>query len=249
MQAEKQLEQRLKGLKAGFDFPPTPDVAGRVEWDALRSTRSRATRRRLVGVGLAALVLLVSLFSVPSVRARILEFLQVGAVRVLLEGEPQPTMNSIPGSLRDALAGETTLETARAEAGFPIRLPTYPPGLGPPDRVYLQDLGGRVVLLLWLDLNDPDEVQVSLQMLGPGAWATKSPPRSVEETEVNGRPALWTQGPYMLQFAHQDGTRSYGDANLVEGNVLIWEEDGVTYRLEAGASLSEAVQIAESLSE
>jgi hypothetical protein len=34
---------------------------------------------------------------------------------------------------------------------------------------------------------------------------------------------------------------------LVEGNVLVWEQDGLTYRLETKLSLSEAVKIAESL--
>jgi hypothetical protein len=34
---------------------------------------------------------------------------------------------------------------------------------------------------------------------------------------------------------------------LVEGQVLIWEADGITYRLETELSMEEAVAIAESL--
>jgi hypothetical protein len=33
----------------------------------------------------------------------------------------------------------------------------------------------------------------------------------------------------------------------VDGNTLIWEEQGITYRLESNLSLEEAVKIAESL--
>jgi hypothetical protein len=36
---------------------------------------------------------------------------------------------------------------------------------------------------------------------------------------------------------------------LVSGHVLIWEEDGLTYRLETDLSMEEAVAIAESLAE
>jgi hypothetical protein len=34
---------------------------------------------------------------------------------------------------------------------------------------------------------------------------------------------------------------------LVEGNVLIWFENGLTYRLESDLSLEETVRVAESL--
>ena len=36
---------------------------------------------------------------------------------------------------------------------------------------------------------------------------------------------------------------------LVEGNVLLWEQDGVTYRLETELPLDEAIKVAESLEE
>lgn len=34
---------------------------------------------------------------------------------------------------------------------------------------------------------------------------------------------------------------------LIEGNVLVWEQDGITYRLESALPLEEAVRVAESL--
>ncbi len=68
----------------------------------------------------------------------------------------------------------------------------------------------------------------------------------MRETSVKGQPALWTQGPYLLQF-ERDGQVIVDTRRLVTGHVLIWVEKGITYRLETDLSLEEAVRIAESL--
>jgi hypothetical protein len=60
---------------------------------------------------------------------------------------------------------------------------------------------------------------------------------------VRGQRALWTEGPYLIQ--QRDG--DYSIRRLIDGHVLIWQEGEITYRLETGAPLDEAVKIAESL--
>jgi len=62
---------------------------------------------------------------------------------------------------------------------------------------------------------------------------------------VNGRRAIWAEGPYVLQFRR--GNRVDYDSAVGRGRVLIWTEGAITYRLETDLSLAEAVQIAESL--
>ena len=57
--------------------------------------------------------------------------------------------NTLLASILD-LKGKTSLPAARARVDFPIRLPTYPPDLGSPDGVFLQDINGAVVVLVWL---------------------------------------------------------------------------------------------------
>ncbi|MGH9203270.1 MAG: hypothetical protein ACRD2A_18740, partial [Vicinamibacterales bacterium] len=47
--------------------------------------------------------------------------------------QPTPQSGAQPAT---ELAGLTTLLEAQAQAKFDIRLPTYPPGLGQPTRVY-----------------------------------------------------------------------------------------------------------------
>ncbi len=144
----------------------------------------------------------------------------------------------------EKLGGETTLEDAQQEIGISIPLPTYPPDLGQPDRVFLQDTGGWMLILVWLDPQQPDHVQMSLHMIEEGSWSIqKFQPTIIEETTVNGSRAIWTVGDYPLLLRN-------GDLQLVrmiDGNVLIWEKDRVTYRLETDLELDEAIRIAESL--
>ena len=220
--------------------------------------------QRLTGVAIVIVLLLLILFTVPPIRAAVLEVIRLGAVRIFLT-EPTPTTipptatpvaattqtatappptrpSPLPASLLN-LAGETTLAEAQAQVDFPLRLPTEPTDLGPPDKVYLQDLNGPVVILVWLDPDRPGGVRLSLHYLSPNTLAGKSVPQTLQETTVHDQPALWVTGPHLLQIEGQ----SYDLIRLVAGNVLIWTEGEITYRLETDVSLEEAVQIAESL--
>jgi hypothetical protein len=212
-------------------------------------------------VGILLILVLVSLVAVPDVRARLLEFLRIGSVRILL---PEPTLTSSPTSEAPFavespptatpdygsdlvsvldLDGETTLEEVRQVAEFPLRSPTYPPDLGEPERVFYQQLDERAfVVLVWLYPNTDDQVWISLYALGEGTAGFKGEPRVLEETEVNRERAVWTDGPH---FFTVDGF--YQSGRLVESPVLIWTSEGLTYRLEADMSKDEMIRIAESL--
>ncbi|HEX6288560.1 MAG TPA: hypothetical protein VFZ66_05180 [Herpetosiphonaceae bacterium] len=154
----------------------------------------------------------------------------------------QTTITATPASSVLDLEGETTLAEAQERLDFPIRLPTYPADLGSP-RVFVQDFGEPVLIVVWLDQAQPDRVRLSLYQIPPGPYAEKSRPENIKSTTVNGRPALWAEGRHFLI------TRS-GDAvfrRLVEGHVLIWTEGTITYRLETDLSEAEAIRVAESL--
>ena len=66
---------------------------------------------------------------------------------------------------------------------------------------------------------------------------------SVRETQVDGYPAYWVQGEHRLKLV--DG--SYDDWFFVPGNALVWTDGQITYRLESGLTMEEAVHIGESL--
>ncbi len=266
-------EARLRATAGVLPYPSTPDVAGAVRRRlaaasarpvAAPRSRSAVARWPRLAWAIAVVVLIAAaLLAVPEVRAGVIQFLRIGAVRIFLVApSPTPTSTAAPvsastpapptttprptptlmASLID-LAGETTLEDARARAGFPIPLPTYPSGLGPPDRVFLQDLGGPMVVLVWLDPAQPNRVQLGLHLLACERCATKTEPTVIETTSVNGRPAVWAEGPYLLQLRSGD----VDVRRLVEGHTLIWTDGPITYRLETDLSLDEAVKIAESL--
>jgi hypothetical protein len=161
-----------------------------------------------------------------------------------------PTRSATPaplGSVLD-LAGETTLVDAQRAVTFTLRLPAYPPDLGAPGHVFVQDLIGPFVVLVWMepahpDTVHPDVVRLSLYEMSPSSYIAKIAPTVIQETQVNGLPAIWASGPYFLLSRN-------GNADvrrLVEGETLIWTENSVTYRLETNLSLAEARGIAESL--
>jgi hypothetical protein len=179
---------------------------------------------------------------------------RVGAIEIVVT---PPTATSILATPRPSetptnplnLVGETTLAIANAEIPFTIKLPLYPADLGRPNRVFVQELDGSALILAWTEPGRQDQARLVLYELYPGVAGRKEVEdfTVVEEATVRGRRALWVKGTHLLQFYDAQGNVWSGMRRLVQGNVLIWEEDGITYRLESSLSMSEAVRIAESL--
>jgi hypothetical protein len=253
------FETQLRSVASGMDYPPTPDIARAVA-ARLRVPPTRSMSRTYTRSLVFALVLLASSLLIPSVRAAVLEFIQVGVVRIF-RAEATPVSQEIPATkmpvaatpsatlpsllpFLEQMAGETTLQHAQHMTEYPILLPMYPAGLGEPDRVFVQDAEGPMTILVWLDPQQPDQVKMSLHFIPNGSWAVeKFSPQAIDETSVNGNPAVWAVGPYPILF--QNGEMKV--SRLVNGHVLIWENGEVTYRLETDLSMEEAVKIAESL--
>lgn len=265
------FEKQILAIAQRMDYPRTPDVATSV----MRNLRAfpspsgrggRGERRRFVSRRLAwslalVLVLCSSLMLIPSARAAILEFIQIGVVRIFraeptplpppneelpivpLTATPGPTSQPLIPILED-LAGEMTLEEAQQAVLYPLLVPSYPEELGPPDRVFVQDADGPMTILVWVDPHQPDEALMSLHFLPEGSWAIKKmEPTLIQETTVNGRRAIWAIGPYPIRFSNGD----LDFIRLIDGHVLIWAQGDVTYRLETKLSLEEARKVAESL--
>jgi hypothetical protein len=218
---------------------------------------------------------LAVLLAIPSTRASLLEFLQIGVVRIFYvptetatpvptatmpaaagtpapTATPRPTVTPSPTPLLSVLdvAGQTTFAQAQVRAPFKLRLPAYPPDLGEPDTAFVQDQDGAAVFLVWLMPGDPSRVRLTLLFLTSTAMADKmfrqgglKTPPSVEATRVNGRPAVWTTGPYVL-VTRGGELKEY---RLIEGHVLIWTDGTLTYRLETSMTREDAVRAAESM--
>jgi hypothetical protein len=279
------FEKQLRSLAKGLDYPRTPDIASSVmmrlptfssaaraergasELEAGRGARGegrpRFLSRRLACSLTLILILFSSLMLIPPVRAAVIEFIQIGVVRIL-QGEPTPAApphQQDPSTLRpvtatpavtsqplipllERLAGEMSLEEAQRLVHYPVLLPAYPEDLGPPDRVFVQDADGDMTILVWIDPQQPDEILMSLHIVPPGSWAIeKVNPAEVQETTVDGQRAIWAVGPYPLRFSNG----GLDIVRMIDGHVLIWTEGDLTYRLESTLSLEEAIRVAESL--
>jgi hypothetical protein len=260
----EQWEAHVQDTARTLHFPPTPDLAGAVNRRLRVPQKQRIAPRLLWKSAAVGLLVLAALFAVPPVRAAIVQILRVGAITIFtVEPTPfpttaatsQPSVNaatslSAPTAtpLRSVLDlyGETTLEDARQRVDFPLRLPAHSEQIRPPDKVFVQDLGGSVVIMVWLDPDQPHQSRLSLHQFGPGTFAEKLQPRFVRETTVNGQRAVWARGPHLLQVWDKDRAE-ISQRRLVNGHVLIWQEGEVTYRIESTLQLDEAVQVAESL--
>jgi hypothetical protein len=135
------------------------------------------------------------------------------------------------------------------ELGEAILLPTYPNGIGLPDKVFLQDEIGPLGILVWLEADSTDKAWAALHILDfdQGAFGGKFQVETLKGVQVNGRPAYWVEGRHMLQFYDAGGREVMDFARLVESNTLIWTINDVTYRLETILALEEAVRMAESM--
>ncbi len=260
------IEERLQAILKDLPYPATPDLAAMV----MPRIRGRLPRRRIPRrfalVWIAILILVSSMLLVPPARAAILEFIQIGIVRIFRSTSDQeaptvevtrtarletgsaltrsPDERDTIISLLDELSGETTLGQAQLEVDFPIQLPAYPDDLGYPDRVFVQDAVGKMVILVWLDDQAPTQIRMSLHTIPEGSWIIeKFKPTILQETSVNRRPAVWTVGPYPLILRNKEVELT----RMINGHVLIWAEGDVTYRLEMNVSLEEAIRTAESL--
>ena len=262
---ERELfEQRLISIANRLDYPRTPDIATAVMTRIRPSARPRFISRRLAWSLAIMLVLFSSLMLIAPARAAIIEFIQIGIVRIF----PRPTELPIDtigtatpravapmtatASLPSAtfipslsrIAGETTFADAQQRVSYSILVPAYPPDLGQPDYVFVQNNDGEMSILVWLDPLQPEQVLMSLHLVPQGSWAIeKAEPQVIEETNVNGQRAIWATGPYPLRLhnGELDFTR------LIDGHVLIWADGEITYRLETGLPLEEAIKVAESL--
>jgi hypothetical protein len=215
-----------------------------------RVERGLRPRLAFAPVALVLALLFMGALAVPEVQAFVRSVLRIGVINIVegtpTAGSPEPLASPVIGL---DLTGETTLEAARAKIFFPIKLPTYPSDLGPPDRVFVQETEGDAIVLVWLDPARKNTARMLLDEMGSDIIAKKtlSQGDTLQETTVNGQRAVWIEGVHILDFYNRSSSTETELRRLINGPVLLWSEGGITYRLESDLSLGEAVKVAESL--
>ncbi len=224
-----ELERALTALAPEVEWPETPSFA--LELEPAPTVRPR-WRRGLVLAVAAALLAIGLAFAVPQARSAILRFFHLGGVTVervstLPEAEERP--------LAAGLGRPVTESEAEAMLGGPVLLPRM---RGEP-RLHEQD--GIVSTLLAV----PEPVLLSQFAFGNGPGLLKKVAGGSTGVEwVELAPdlyGLWITGAQHVVFWPAAPPR-------LAGNVLLWERDGITYRLEGPKLTRErAVELAREL--
>ena len=213
------LERELRALRV--EWPATPVLA----------LDLRHRRRRWPVVAAVALAAVAVAFAVPQSRASILRFFDIGRVHVRVVDTLPPARER---PLAAGLGKVVSLQAART--AFPgLLLPATPTA----PALYLAQ--GDVLSLVFVHNGEP--LLLSELAGGGGVYLTTLAADStrIEGVRVGGAQGLWLSGgPHVFFTPHR--------SPRLAGNVLLWESNSTTYRLE-GRKLgkSEAVAIAESL--
>ncbi|HWC15163.1 MAG TPA: hypothetical protein VG929_11325 [Actinomycetota bacterium] len=249
------------------------DVGRQIEWpEPSTGFTQRVTSRisadesaegpplRRVAMAFAALVpVFITILALsPATREAVADFIGLGGVRIETV-DPDAIETPMRGrSLR--LGSPTTLEGARAAVAFPVRVPSLR-DLGPPDAIYLDrdTPPGGMVSLVYGDRTGFEAsaetgisvliTQFSARLMRPGQVFQKGVPATtvVERVRVDGVEAYWLSGaPHAFYYRTVDGVIGEEPFRVVD-EVLLWEHEGVTFRIEANVSLDKALAIARSL--
>ena len=239
------LERTLTLLGRDLDVPEAPDAVASVlaRIEPRREVRVHVPRRRLaIAVALVVLAALAATLAVPAARSALLRVLHLGGERIELVDElPEITLQH---DLEFVLGEHVTLDEARRRSGFELS------GLDePPDRVYLGDRG-----TVWFLYGTPERVRLLIaqtprlkveeglilkKLAGPGT--------AVEAVAVDAVRGFFLSGaPHLVLLLDAQGEVVEETARLAR-DVLVWERDGVAFRIEGELTKDEALGFAESL--
>ena len=167
----------------------------------------------------------------PQSRGAILRFFHLGAVTIV-------RVDRLPAAEERPLSAGIGPVVSLAEAKQTFGLTLLVPPLDPPPPAHLQT--ARIVSFVFSYRGEP--VLLSEFPFG-GGFLKKfaGGGTSVEPAGFDGSPGLWISGAVHDVFFP-------GASPRLAGNVLVWERDGATYRLESRSlTKAEAVSLARSL--
>ena len=255
-----ELERRLALLAGDMAFPETPSFD--LSFAALSSGREASlptprrfpTRAWQAGLA-AAVVLLLTTLAIPTTRETLGSWFSFPGIRIEVgdrDDDPPPTVTSIGDSL--LLGSAIPLEEASERAGFPVLVPGSDLVTGAPEAWLNEVQGTAVVSLLYPATDDLPSIGTTgvglllMQIDAGGDTGMFIVKRATGETPpqpvlVSGQQGLWVQGGVLMT----DAGDPFWTYMRRSGNVLVWEQDGTTYRMESDLPLEDALALAESL--
>jgi hypothetical protein len=245
---EAELRSFSRELDAALgELDLSSEVTRRLQESTGRRAPLRARRRRVV-LALVATVAVTATLAIPSARAAVTSFFDIGAVRV----HEQPPPGPVAGPL--VLGELTTLDAARA------RMPSVAPGgrgLGSPDEVWFDGRTGGVTSLVYragaglpAARNTPGIGLLVQEFVGDGTgFLNKYLGSGAHAERVRVGPydgVFVTGGDHFVVYEDATGVGHTEDGRLA-GNALIFQREGLTIRIEGDLPLSRMVAIGASL--
>lgn len=262
--SEQELDATLAEVGERLAYPHPTRLADAVRarlrqpradrwWDALRSPRYAFAPI----VATLAVLALVVVLAVPDARAAAIEFLHLRGIDIFrAPAIATPAATAVP---RATFAGTlTTLSEARRGADFTVLAPTDG-RLGSPDEVYLGKSPNGTHDVVTLVYTSRPGIPVSREA-GVSALVVEFRGRvdeglfgkvagagtRIEDVTVNGGKGFWIEGEPHLFFYRDESGNIWNETLRLAGNTLLWEQDGVTFRLEAPVTRDDALRIAAS---
>jgi len=247
------LAAELQALGEALDWPPTPEIGaavrGRLASEPLRAGTGffgwRPARRAVV---LAILAVLLAIGVAAGIG------FALGGLRIQFGGPPPGSPLPPEIVAERGLGTRTDLDTATAQLGA-LLVPDASV-LGAPDHVYY-DNRTRAVALAWgarpgLPADPRSGLSVVVTEfradITPGTFSKVLHEGALlERTSVRGSPAYWIAGgEHFFFFQGPNGEPLESSIRMV-GTTLLWEQDGLTLRIEGAPTMAEAVRIGESM--
>jgi hypothetical protein len=247
------MEELLRSVGHELDYPPTPALATAIHHrleESPKPSRVRAPLGLRWQPAMATLAILVviavaALTFSPQARNAVADFLGVGGVRIGFDDSP-PTATPNEGP---DLGPEVPLEEAEREVGFEVKVPELAE-LGSPQIHLTRPPESGMVSLYYPDAYDEGLLVTQFRAGVDEVFFKKLTLEgaTVEYLTVREGPAFWVTGSHFFAYVEPDGDIREESLRIAE-NVLLWEEGGITYRIEGGFGKGEALAIARSLPE
>ena len=252
-------------LEAGPVLPVEAPSSRRPVWRPSRLGWTLRPARRALVLAMIALLLVAAvvgaaILGLPGLRLTLGEAPPTTAPTPQIASSLPPTPSPTPGPLGSSMGlGEPVEPFDRAvlddAAGFAVRWPDDP-SVGEPDVAYIDRFKGGQVTLLWETTEAlPATLEPSVGLLlsqFQGAveqgFFNKSIDQGtvVERVRVSGQPGYWLHGdPHVFFWQGIGGF--VDDQRRWVGDVLLWADGPITYRLETSLGRDEAIRLAETL--
>jgi hypothetical protein len=267
---DAELEAALRSLRARVAYPPTPDLAASVGAQLAQAApvrrRGRVVSlwpRALAAVLVAALMVAgAALAMSPDAREAVAQRLGLRGVAIThVDQVPTPTTEptrtatstpALPGAAL-GLGARSALSDARGQVSFALLVPSL---LGDPDAVYVVNPSQVSLVYAPRATLPPAPQSSSVGVLLTELRATLDetlfqkgiPPNArLEEVRVGASRGFFISGAPHSFFYRDVSGNVQQDRSRLAGNTLLWEQNGLTLRLESALDRDDSIRIAESL--